>query len=495
VMNSIRANLLLSDVTFWVDHECIDQDDEEEKQSQVAIMDQIYTKAQLTAILLEDVELSTEELDFMMRKRRKIGADLLRHTRITQRILAGRWFSRAWCSQEMVLSRASVVYLHRTNEEANPVSFAIGLLTAWIATAMIYDRSIKRLSEPRGLNGPAMRTAHGMHAVAWAYGIIHGMNCYNSYDKVSLVQNLVRSPVHNRLKVPDTKGDNIQIAKDNVDKIINMLAILYKDFSLLQTNHISPFQHNPQNMEGFSWAGAPVKDDSVSEAWHPKDYDVAMDPNFAISEDGIDFKGYAARILKQNEWEIYRDETTLHVTVDGMVKVVDSDWLTNDAFTPQSPLSLLRDILYAMEAFDAKDIYPFFLPSEGNWTERDVFLGDLKGDILSYYSRVSSPHEALAQGLRFLKTERGGISFSVVRFQNAPPLVVRMNVRSVEDKMIFQPFVMRPKVFGAYLLTANAMIFDGKDFGKNGLKHRCIGNLRGLGLIPEEKGPITIRVF
>jgi hypothetical protein len=84
-MKSILANPVLSDVMFWVDHECIDQNNEEEKQSQVVIMDKIYTKAQFTAISLEDVELSNEELDFLMLKRRKVGDDLETHARLTRR--------------------------------------------------------------------------------------------------------------------------------------------------------------------------------------------------------------------------------------------------------------------------------------------------------------------------------------------------------------------------------------------------------------------------
>jgi len=498
VMKSIRANPGLSDVVFWVDHECIDQSNEDEKQSQIAIMDKIYSKAQFTAILLEDVELSNEELDFLMLKRRKIGGDLETHLRLTRRILAGRWFTRAWCAQEMVLSRGSMIYLHHTEDMNNPISFALGALTGWIATAMILDRSLMRLTEPRGLNGLAQSTNHGMHTTAWAFGVVQKMGCYNIYDKVALVQNLVRAPAASRLKrLPDSKGRENPTAYKNVTKIINMLALLNEDFSLLQTNHVDGNWLQHSSSQGFAWAGEPILDDKVSESWHFKDYEINMDHKLEISEAGIAFKGYAAKVMQVNDWQMFRDNNALHVTVDGVGKLVHSDWLSNDQFTPKSPLSFLRDVLYAIEAFGAKDIYPFFLPSQDNWIERDEFVGDLKSDMVSRYSRVSSPHEALAQGLRFLQSGRMGltfISFSVVRFGNGRPLVVRSNVNRLKGKMLFQPCVMRPKVFGSYLLTANAMIFDEEDFGKKGVSHTCVGNLRGFGLIPDERGITTIRV-
>jgi hypothetical protein len=502
VMRSIQTNPILSDVMFWVDHECVDQNNEEEKQSQVAIMDKIYTKAQFTAILLEDVELSNEELGFLMLNRRKVGDNLETHTRLTRRILAGRWFTRAWCTQEMVLSRGSIIYLHRTEDINNPISFAIGALTGWIATAMIYDRSLTRLTEPRGLNGSAQSTAHSaaqpMHAIAWAYGIVQKMGCYNMYDKVALIQNLVRCPVASRLKrLPDSEGKQDTAAYKNVTKIINMLALLNKDFSLLQTNHVEGNWLQHSSSGGFTWAGEPILDDKVSESWHPKNYEIGMDPNLNISEAGINLKGYAAKVLQVNDWQVFRDNNALRVTVDGVQKLVHSDWLSNDQFTPKSPLSFLRDVLYAIEAFGANDIYPFFLPVQDNWIERDEFVGDLKSDMISRYSRVSSPHEALAQGLRFLQSGRMGltfINFTAVRFENARPLVLRSNVKTLKGRMLFQPCVMRPKVFGAYLLAANAMVLHGEDFGKEGVAHPCIGNLRSLGLIPDERGLIKIRV-
>jgi hypothetical protein len=498
VMKSIRSNPDLSDVMFWVDHECIYQSNEAEKQSQIAIMDNIYSKAQFTAILLEDVELSSEELDFLMLKRRKVGDDLETHLRLTRRILAGRWFTRAWCTQEMVLSRGSMIYLHRTEDMNDPISFAIGALTGWIAIAMILDRSITRLTEPRGLNGLTRSTSLGMHATAWAFGIVQKMGCYNMYDKVALVQNLVRAPAASRLKrLPDSKGKENPTAHKNVTKIINMLALLNEDFSLLQTNHVDGNWLQHSSSQGFAWAGEPILDDKVSESSHFKDYEIDMDHKLEISKAGITFKGYAAKVFEVNDWQIFRDNIALHVTVDGVSKLVHSDWLSNDQFTPKSPLSFLRDILYAIEAFGAKDIYPIFLPAQDNWIERDEFVGDLKSDMVSRYSRVSSLHEVFAQGLRFLQSGRMGltfINFSVVRFENARPLVVRSNVNSLKGKMLFQPCVMRPKVFGSYLLTANAMVFTEVDFGNEGVSHTCVGNLRGFGLIPDERGITTIRV-
>lgn len=80
----------LQDAAFWIDSECIAQNDAREKSAQVAAMDKIYTGARFTAIILEDVELSTDDYDFLRRARRKTGHEVTRQLELVRRILRAR---------------------------------------------------------------------------------------------------------------------------------------------------------------------------------------------------------------------------------------------------------------------------------------------------------------------------------------------------------------------------------------------------------------------
>ena len=80
--------------TVWIDYHCINQSDEKEKAVQVAIFQLIYARSETTLIMLEDVALTAEEMTVLLsNKATDQGATLVR------RILAARWFTRAWCSQ------------------------------------------------------------------------------------------------------------------------------------------------------------------------------------------------------------------------------------------------------------------------------------------------------------------------------------------------------------------------------------------------------------
>lgn len=76
-------------------------------------MDAVYARAAFVAILLEDVELSKEEHDILHAVEDCLprGASVLLRAELVRRILKARWFSRAWCSQEKILSRSSHLYL------------------------------------------------------------------------------------------------------------------------------------------------------------------------------------------------------------------------------------------------------------------------------------------------------------------------------------------------------------------------------------------------
>ena len=477
----------LSNMAVWVDHECIKQGDLTEKATQVAVMDRIYSTALLTIVLLEDIELKTDELELLQRVRRLNDHERRSLASIVKRIISARWFSRAWCSQEMILSRATMVFVHRTGEPLKPIDFSFAALSGWVTAARLTDSTILPVTGPRGLNGPSGSTTMKLDNIAWAYGAIIKMGCYNLYDKIALVYNLTRTPILSRLvSLPDTQGQDCPIADANVHKILNVAAILRGDFSLLLVNHV---QQNPlQHQVGFRWGGSPVQFDTVSASWIPKNYDVDLDPGIIFSSNGLCLKGYAAKVLQQVDWRIWRDPTTnvLHVSLDGAVTTITSEWLTHPMFNTEPEKAILRDILYTVEHQDARDLYPNFVPQRDDFVERDAFPPDasLKGDILARNSRPTFAHNSLCESLAFFRGQDGSISFNVIRTNQGLPMVVKGNVDDMMGKWLFQPHVARPKVFASNLLTVNSMILDAVVEAKGLQDCACIGGVRGFQLLP-----------
>jgi heterokaryon incompatibility protein (HET) len=106
---------------IWVDQLCINQESSEERAMSIASMDTLYERARLVVIVLEDVEITQNELKVWRRLRhnaaiaRKIGrqipmdaAALGTITQIVVKVLSAHWHTRAWCLQEYLVSRKCV---------------------------------------------------------------------------------------------------------------------------------------------------------------------------------------------------------------------------------------------------------------------------------------------------------------------------------------------------------------------------------------------------
>jgi hypothetical protein len=67
----------------------------------------------------------------------------------------------------------------------------------------------------------------------------------------------------------------------------------------------------------------------------------------------------------------------------------------------------LRDILYAIEHYDAREIYPIFSPARHDWIEREPFPRDgcLKSDVLQNVSHPRPEHREFSRSLDFLKED------------------------------------------------------------------------------------------
>lgn len=110
----------VKEVNLWVDAICINQDDDAEKKSQVAKMEEIYSKAQRVLIWLGEPEPSTEmafelieemcnlrRLDFLITSDNEAKWDALAD------LERNVWFSRRWVVQEIALAREASLHSGR----------------------------------------------------------------------------------------------------------------------------------------------------------------------------------------------------------------------------------------------------------------------------------------------------------------------------------------------------------------------------------------------
>lgn len=100
---------------FWVDQLCINQSSESEKTTAVANMDLIYRSARKVVIALEDVAISSTDADLMLMYANAEGSwsqtsenERRRLALAFKKIVAARWFDRAWCLHEFLVSRRHV---------------------------------------------------------------------------------------------------------------------------------------------------------------------------------------------------------------------------------------------------------------------------------------------------------------------------------------------------------------------------------------------------
>ncbi|WYZ38064.1 hypothetical protein EsH8_II_001570 [Colletotrichum jinshuiense] len=98
----------------WVDQVCINQSDEDEKQRAIACMDVVYKSCRKLVVLLEDVDLTEDEAALCSRYDKKYPArvfdqkprdeEIALIISIYDKIAAARWWQRAWCFHEFVVS-------------------------------------------------------------------------------------------------------------------------------------------------------------------------------------------------------------------------------------------------------------------------------------------------------------------------------------------------------------------------------------------------------
>ncbi|KAI0351735.1 HET-domain-containing protein [Trametes cingulata] len=475
-----------STLAVWLDFHCINQSDEEEKMTQVAVMHRIYTGAKTTLVMLEDIALSPEELVVLTTSKTSS-----RSSALIRRILSARWFSRAWCSQELILSRRVFICMHDTSREKYYIKFPSDTFWHWVDALRTRNPSIPFFSTPRG-SLPDIVFAKS--TCAWALGLVHKLGCSDEYDKASLVCNLVRL-TYRFASRPSAFKDLSPALYPNVLKMVNVIALQRHDYSLLLVNH---GRHNPlRGFLGFGWAGQPIDGDAASLAWASKDFQVAKDPGIRLESRGLIARGCLALVTREHTWEIHRDCTGLHLTVEGYTRTLFFRTRVHASWTWTLDARHLQDVITALASVDrhgwedashhARIVFAYLL-SEDYELQPDPIPGDLRALARTYLGETSSNLKHIATAMGFIWRYPGLAMFSTVALSDGSVLLVSGNASpDLTGRLLFQPYVVRPKLFSPpTVLTANSMVLEKRPSSRG--VYRCIGCVRGLGMLSDVSG-------
>ncbi|KAI0715796.1 heterokaryon incompatibility protein-domain-containing protein [Cerioporus squamosus] len=392
----------------WIDTHCINQSDEEEKRAQVAILHRIYSHAQTTLIVLEDIALTADEQRALTRFR--ISQETVA---LVRRVTSARWVHPCLVLAGALLSTRTVFFVHDASSPGNAILVPAETLWHLMDAARHYDRSIPlfTLFEKN---------------MAYALNIVYKLGCSDEYDKISLVCNLMRF-TYRFTSRPSAFGANAQSLST---LRVNVLKMAMEYSMLLATQ------------PGFGWAGVPVAGDRISEIWAAKDYE-------------------------EYTWVIHRDAGGLHVTVD----------------TQTAGEQAGSDI-----ELHARVAIAYLLAEPDYQYQPEPMSGDPRALLQDVLGEAVGRLRDIASAMKFVWRTEDRASFSTILLSEGSILLVSGNATDLpgglSGKTLFQPFVVRPKLFSTpMVLTANSMVLEGSLLPDG--THRCVGCVRGLGMISE----------
>lgn len=157
-ISMVKALLLertSSDEGIWIDQCCINQDDAQEKSQTIAFMDRIYEQARVVAIVLEDIVIDDTERDFLedliqqCSNRGSTEPSIILESNLTHRvvslalnILSARWFTRAWCNHELLVSKNHIFFVcvqNRGHDQPKVLRITLQFLNSMILVCSSYD--------------------------------------------------------------------------------------------------------------------------------------------------------------------------------------------------------------------------------------------------------------------------------------------------------------------------------------------------------------------
>lgn len=118
--------------SFWVDQLCITQSSQHEKAMAIGSMDLLYRSARKVVVAIEDVAFTMNEVELMLScttsdfpRGQLLQHDLNALSAAFQKLVKARWFRRAWCLHEFLVSRTHAFLIpisEDTTERGSPSS-------------------------------------------------------------------------------------------------------------------------------------------------------------------------------------------------------------------------------------------------------------------------------------------------------------------------------------------------------------------------------------
>ncbi|KAL8887953.1 MAG: hypothetical protein Q9215_004536 [Flavoplaca cf. flavocitrina] len=275
---------------FWIDQLCITQSSESEKKAAIGSMDLVYRAARKVVVVLEDIALSLVDKAALyvytkggaMQQLSEDDRDRIAST--FTKIVSARWFERAWCLHEFLVSKCHV-FLVPVSQNHGPASTQSSILILRIDGNLLgrmfdifLEQDRKRQNagqESLLLNGPfngtkidqirrlgvrlralALQEALGTGEKPFEDGSFMNMfyevsshaAMYNT-DKISIVLNSMRSGLYIKKPIPLSEEDCVWL--------ITMVALAAGDATALATTGSRSIDGGSQLETKKHWVRAP----------------------------------------------------------------------------------------------------------------------------------------------------------------------------------------------------------------------------------------------
>ncbi|KAK3332926.1 heterokaryon incompatibility protein-domain-containing protein [Cercophora scortea] len=302
LFEAILAERASENEGIWIDQLCINQTDKQEKAVAIGAMDVVYQRARLVTVVLEDIVLDPldestlrELMETYDRGETWVHSEKMssnrRLTILTWKILSARWFTRAWCGHEFLVSNNHIFLLQT---ESNKV---VKMTTAFLLDLILLQSAY--LSAVEQDEFAALSFAHGrqrrmLHRYAspqfqtkWsvgkqqdplytpsftrAFSEVFGFDATYVVDKMSIVLNVLQCGLY-------FKGPN-SMTYDQCCYIFHHIALSARDPTIFSTSG--------KRLEQAAWMRSPL-DSDVNEPLFMGSKHLRLEHAPPFSNDGIE---------------------------------------------------------------------------------------------------------------------------------------------------------------------------------------------------------------
>ncbi|KAF7544843.1 hypothetical protein G7Z17_g9629 [Cylindrodendrum hubeiense] len=232
----------------WIDQLCINQTDADEKAVAIGSMDVIYQRARLVAVVIEDITINKTELlalqsvleiinrgvGWQYRDDHSTSRTL---TELTWKIFSARWFTRAWCGHELLMSTNQVFFIPaEPNDQAQSV--IIKMSSEFLLDLGILAKSFSSLFPIPEF--AAFETAHGRSLARFYTYTMRRLNP----RKMPIDENKFVTPSYMRT-FSQVFGFDASVVSDKLSIVLNVLqcGLYLKESAMTQEQCLYAIYH------------------------------------------------------------------------------------------------------------------------------------------------------------------------------------------------------------------------------------------------------------